>query len=199
MSYATYLTRNGMVQQSVYPLHQVIHTFSRLRAPNVSVEPSQDPWTSITSPLQPLLAPLLALTQRHRKHLSPLLPSLVAPSSSSFTPNPPLDLLGSNVSREEWYAMRIGLGIWLGSRGLLGDSKERKRGEPRSEMDLDGQAEGDRTAREEGMDEEKRKEKEEEERKRETKLVIEGEKWLQEIERRELVAFLPARDRCDGC
>jgi hypothetical protein len=95
--------------------------------------------------------------------------------------------------------MRIGLGIWLGSRGLLGDSKERKRGEPRSEMDLDGQAEGDRTAREEGMDEEKRKEKEEEERKRETKLVIEGEKWLQEIERRELVAFLPARDRCDGC
>lgn len=119
---------------------------------------------SAPSPLLPLVIPLSQLSQRYRRQLPLLLPALLNPSAAS---DEPPSLGAEGIDHVQWRALRSGLAVWVGARSTIASSGPRGAETP-------GRTE------EEQADKIRQNQISEEER-----LLNDGKRWLEGMERRE--------------
>jgi len=145
--------------QTIYPLAHIIPTLQRLSLPPLTTTTS----LPSPSPLLPLLLPLPLLSQKYRRRLPPLLPSLLHASASSSSSS----LEG--IDEKEWKALRTGLSIWMGSKAPPSASS---RGGYQRDGEVENEEQAGERVRLELLKEEERK-------------LAEGKRWLEGLERRE--------------
>lgn len=119
---------------------------------------------SAPSPLVPLVIPLSQLSQRYRRQLPLLLPALLNPSAAS---DDPPSLGAEGIDHVQWRALRSGLAIWVGARSTVASS-------------------GPRGAETPGRTEEEQADKiRQDQIREEERLLNDGKRWLEGMERRE--------------
>ncbi|CDZ96953.1 DNA replication regulator Sld3 [Phaffia rhodozyma] len=155
--------------EMIYSLSSIIPTLQHL-VPAVASKTSTESCRNVSSPLSALVRTIPDLSQKYKRILPPLLPSLVNPSSK-------IPHGESGLGMKEWSALKSGFGLFLGSQGEK-EKESRRRKEKEKDVE-EGEKEMDH--KEEEEEEERRRI----EREKEERWIEKGKKWLERLERRE--------------